>query len=708
MNCFSNDHQGQRLTYCRMAIFAAVSLSILILLVYSNSFHCSWHFDDAPNITENPLLHMTRISWHSIKAALFSDRNNPGKLYRPVACLSFALNYYFGGKHVAGYHVVNIMIHLISSIFLFLFVYRTLTLPTLRGKYGPHAYFIALLSTVLWAINPVHTQAITYIVQRMASMVAMFYIIAMYWYLRARTSSTQAKRISFFALCVLFFCLALGSKENAAMFPLSILLYEVLILQPDPPQFFRKNFPKLLAALGLILFIGFGYLYIKTGNIFSFLNGYENRPFTLGQRLLTEPRVILSYISLLFYPMPNRLNIAHDFQISTSIFSPITTLLSILVLVVMVGGAILLGKRQRLISFSILFFFLNHIIESSIFPLELVFEHRNYLPSFFLFVPVAIGFQYLLDTFAPKTTMKAILCSFIILVLIGFGHSTFMRNFTWKNERSLWTDAAEKSPNLRRPHHNLGRYYQDHGYYDMAIKEYQKALESTSMNSRIGTFVTYYNLGKLYARKNDYETAKSFYDKAVSINSDFPPLYNDMAALFDRKGEYGLAHKYLAKALELSPQDLLATFNMGFYYLRQQQPEKAIFYLNRVVGNEDQFGDRVPLYLGIAFKQTGRLGRAAIFFQQAKSQNPKNIKARLHLGEIYFRTGERKKAEREIAEAIDLIPNEELFEKILRDLTGNGEMKNLQPNKDVIIPLMRSALMKKSKVLNQWAEELLN
>jgi protein O-mannosyl-transferase len=176
------------ISHCRKVVFAFLSLAIILLAVYGNSFNCSWHFDDEPNITENPNLHMTKLTWEQVNKALKSDRNNPHFFYRPVACLSFALNHYFGGLDVFGYHLVNLMIHFLSSVFLFLFIFNTLHLPSLRERYSSNAYAIALLATVLWAINPIQTQAVTYIVQRMASLAAMFYILSMYFYLKARTA----------------------------------------------------------------------------------------------------------------------------------------------------------------------------------------------------------------------------------------------------------------------------------------------------------------------------------------------------------------------------------------------------------------------------------------------------------------------------------------------------------------------------------------
>jgi protein O-mannosyl-transferase len=480
----SKDCREIEISHCRKVVFAVLSLAIILLAVYGNSFNCSWHFDDEPNITENPNLHMTELSWEQINKALKSDRNNPHFFYRPVACLSFALNHYFGGLDVFGYHLVNLMIHFLSSVFLFLFIFNTLHLPSLRERYASNAYAIALLATVLWAINPIQTQAVTYIVQRMASLAAMFYILSMYFYLKARTAERTKPKIAFFVSSGLSFLLALGSKENAAMLPMSLFLYEAIVIQEDTKLFFRRNLKWFILVCSIIAIIGLIYFYFKQGTIFSFLKGYERRPFTLTERLLTQPRIFIFYITLLLYPMPNRLSIAHSFELSTSLFEPATTFFAILFVFGLIAFSLAITKKRPLFAYCLLFFIVNHLIESTIFSLELVFEHRNYLPSMLFFVPIAAGLCYLLDHFANRKRMKYVLSAFIVLLLVGLGHSTFMRNFTWKNEESLWIDASEKAPGEFRVHHNLGRFYQDHGFKQEAIEEYKKALQALDRPSK--------------------------------------------------------------------------------------------------------------------------------------------------------------------------------------------------------------------------------
>jgi tetratricopeptide (TPR) repeat protein len=694
---------NRNLSHSRKILFAVASLSVILFSIYGNSFDCSWHFDDEPNITDNPRLHMTQISWEQVERALFSDRNNPKALYRPIACLSFALNHYFGGLDVFGYHLVNVLIHLITSIFLFLFIFHTLHLPSLEGRYASGSYSIALLATLLWAIHPLHTQAVTYIVQRMALLAGMFYVMAMYFYLKARTRQKSVSKSFFFAMCVIAFAMAVGSKENAAILPLSLFVYEILLIQKILMHHFKKNLKWLILVFGVILLFAFPYTYNKGENLLHFLSGYENRPFTLGQRLLTEPRVIVSYLSLLFYPVPNRLSITHPFQASTSFLHPLSTLFSILFIFGVAGYAIFLAKKRPILSFCILFFILNHLIEATILPLELVFEHRNYIPSMLLFLPISVGFYNLMEIYLSRRLMRDVLSVFMVLLIIGLGHATYMRNFVWKNEKSLWTDAAEKAPDQFRPHHNLGRYYQDHGFQKEAIVEYQKALESQASNRNDEPFLTYYNLGKIYGELLDYQKAMHFYDKALAMNSSFPPLYNDMAAIFDREGKFELARNYLLKAITLYPDGAEANCNLGLAYLREGQPKKAIYYLTKVL-DQRQLEATVLPYLGIAYKQGNQLGRAFVYFNRALKTNPKNILAHLHLAEILYRTGDQKRAEEEVGRLIELISSRVIFEKTLHELLRkNDRSKNLQPDAAILIPLMRKICLQKYEAFKYWS-----
>jgi len=702
----SNNCRKEALSRCRKLVFVVLSLAIILLAIYGNSFDCSWQFDDDPNITDNPNLHLEEITWQTIRQSLFSDRNSPGFLYRPAACFTIALNYYFGGKNVFGYHAVNLVIHWLSAIFLFLFIYNTLNLPRLKQRYPDCAYGLSLLATVLWAINPVQVQAVTYIVQRMASLAGMFFILTMYLYVKARTSTSRRRSFLFFGMCFVGFLLAVGSKENAAMLPVVIFIYEVLLIQENPVPFLRKNLVLILIVLGCTLLLGIGYLYFKGGNVFSFLEGYgTTRPFTLGQRLLTEPRIVIFYISLLIYPITSRLNIAHSFELSGSLFDPISTFFSILAVFLSIAFALYLARKRPLLSFCVLFFFLNHVIESSIFPLEIAYEHRNYIPSMLFFLPFTIGLIILLERYETKKVMQYTLAAFITLLLMGFGHATYLRNFDWKNPRTLWADSIKKSPDISRPYHNLGKYYHDRGYLKRALELYEQALEKTLNNRKDELFVTYFNLGKVWVELRDYAQAELFFRQAIHMNPSFWRVYNELAGLYDRQGKDDLAHQYLLKAFRLFPHDPVTNLNLGLHYLRKRSPEQAMHHLKQAVGARE-FRSKAVLYMAIAHKQEGRLGRAAVLFQEAIREKPQDVKTYLHLAEVYLRAGHKTRAIMEAEKAVGLIPNKDVFQKILDDILATDSTRNIQPDWSIVIPLLEEAFVRKASILDEWGELL--
>ena len=697
------------LTYCRTVVFSFISITLLILLVYSNSFDCSWHFDDTPNIVENPRLHMKEISWESIKSAIFSDRNNPHFPYRPVACLSFALNYYFGRLNVFGYHVVNLLIHLISSIFLFLFVYRTLLYLTSKKRWSGDPYFVALLATVLWAINPVQTQAVTYIVQRMASMAAMFYIMGMYLYLKARTSTRKEMRFLLFLACFLSYCLALGSKENAALFPLSILLYEILILQQDPVLFLRKHWVLMVIVFAIPLVIAIGYFYLKTGDLLAMFGGYHRRAFTLSERLMTQPRILLFYISLLFYPMPSRLSIIHDIPVSTSLLNPISTLLSILFLVVLIAGAVLMARRHPLISFCILFFFLNHLVESSIFPLELMFEHRNYLPAMLLFVLPSVGLVKLLQLYQRKPLMKCVFCGFMVAILIAFGHSTFMRNFTWKNEESLWIDAVDKSPELWRPYHNLAKYYSDIGESEKATAHYIEALSKRCAANKFDKYLTYYNLGHIHYKKEDYNKAKWYYEKSIGIYPKFSDAHNNLGIILANENRPLDALREFKRALRLNYKSLHARSNLGFLLVNMNRAEEGILDLKREL-KMSAANSQILKRLGVAYIIAGQFEKAIALFekilQKEKAKGKSNPITALFLAQAYHLSGKEELAT-EVAQTVVPSFDANGLERFLDNLhEGQNRLDRLLPDEEIVLPVLSKAFKNKAKQLDQMADRL--
>ena len=626
------------ITGCRRNIFAFVSLFLLILITYSNTFDASWHFDDENNILNNKPLHLTELDLQNIKKTFFADWNGSGKLYRPVACLSFALNYYFGGTGVYGYHLINLIIHFLSSIFLFLFVYHTLNLPILEARYGPNSYFIALLAAVLWAINPVQTQAVTYVVQRMTSMAGFFCIMAMYFYLKGRTSAPKPLSGTHYFLCVVCGILAIGSKENAVMLPMVILLYDLFLVQGVT----RKNLKRYSFFFLIAIFISLALALLMAGpSIFnpkSLISGYQNRGFTLSERLLTEPRVVLFYVSLLLYPMPDRLCFEHGITLSTSLATPTSTVMSIVAILLILCVAAAGSRKWPFISFCIIFFFLNHLIEASVFPLELIFEHRNYLPSMLFFVPLSILLSNGIQFFSRKRGLQGILIIFVILVLIGWGHSTYARNMIWKNDGSLSFDCIEKYPDLARPHHNLGRFYSQKKLYEKAVNEYLISLSKENRNNLAGKNWTYYNLGSIYQTLGKDEKAMFYYEQAQKYQPSFAPTHIKKGQLFAKKGLYDEAEDEFEKALQIQKYLPIALTNLGHLYLRTGRTDKAIEYLKQALETSPQDPD-IMRRLGLAYRLVNQPGMAFALFKTSLEINPNDPFTLLEIAQLYGEKG---------------------------------------------------------------------
>ena len=495
-------------------VTAFVIISASIFLIYFNSLEASWHLDDYQNIIQDARIHLTRGDLASIIEYVKSVQL-VGRDARPLSRFSFALNWYFGRNDPFGYHLVNIVIHIFSSFFLYGTILSILRTPNFQFVLSARNYYkISLLAALLWAINPIQTQAITYIVQRMAALAAMFYILAMYLYIKARTSDNSTKRNLLFFSCFLSAVCAFASKENAATLPIALLLMEFLFFQDLSRKKIRNIFWGAMLTAGLAM-AGLGVAIFFKGDFQGLLN-YNFRYFSPVERLLTEPRVVLHYLSQIFYPVPTRLSIEHDIAVSSSLFSPWTTLPAIILVCSLIGIGLYNIKRRPMLGFAVLFFFLNHVIESSVVGLELVFEHRNYLPSFFLFVPVAAGIMGLLDYYREKNKLiHHAIITFVVLTIAGFGAGTYIRNLAWQSEKSLWEDAVVKAPNSGRAWHNLAlSHYTPAGRFKEALLLYRKALTLEKNNIHQESLI-YSNMAASFYYQGDYKQAAQYWTKAL-------------------------------------------------------------------------------------------------------------------------------------------------------------------------------------------------
>lgn len=632
--------------------FTFALLCILLFIVYANSFKTSWHLDDYANITQNITLRLKNLMPETLKEAFFAHPTTKGKLYRPLPMLSFALNWYWGQDHVFGYHLVNLSIHILTTWILFLVIFNLHLTPALK-YYKKDALFISLMATVLWALNPIQTQAVTYIVQRMASMAAMFYILSMFCYLKARLCNEQAKQILYFSGSLICFLAALGSKENTITLPLTLIMLEFIFFQNKISTADLKKFI-LIALLVVCIIFAFGVIFFLKGDLFGFMHLYNDRPFSLSERLMTESRIVLFYLSQIIYPIPGRLSISHDFLISTSLLKPWTTLPAILLVFSLIGLGLSLRKKYTFIAFPILFYFLCHSIESTIFGLELFFEHRNYLPSLFLFWPVAYGVHKILLFYKESNPfMFRFIVTAIILLMIGFGIGTHLRNMAWASEKSLWEDAITKAPTANRPLHNLAYYhYEPSGDYITAMALLKKSL-ALKVHSIKRHSATYNNIASIYYYDlNENNKAAYYWDKALELYPANPVPYVGKSIMYFNAGRWKKALKILEKAKTNKAYGFDGTKLNGFILLENNRPDLALPFYQKIIHKKMGTSKTIG-YLGLTLTRLGHLKQGYWFLKQADTLKPGDNHNRLYLAENRSLAGEKRETERLIDLIID-------------------------------------------------------
>ena len=557
-------------------------MAICTFFIYSSSIKGPFVFDDVVNIQDNPQIRLTELTLNGIVNAGFESPCSN----RPAANISFALNYYFNRYDTEGYHFINILMHILTGIILFYLIKVTLELlsaqnlkfrfetnilsdhsnaatcnstnliiSTSPDSFNPASnelLFISFFTAFIWLVHPVQTQTVSYIVQRMNGMAAMFYILSFLSYVKARLSNSKGKKTALFLACILSGMLSLGSKEIAATLPFFIFLYEWYFFQDVNLNWLKRN---SIYFLCLLCIIGFAALFFLGGHpIKSILSTYNHRDFTLWQRVLTEFRVVIYYIGLILFPYPMRLNLLHDFPISHSFVNPITTLLSFIAISGLIVTAIGSAKKERLLSFCILWFLGNLVIESSVIGAEIIFEHRLYLPSmFFILVFVSLIYRF----GSSKWIGGILLCTMVIL----FSVWTYQRNIVWSDDVRLWKDCVVKSPHQPRQHYNLGVVLARNGNLDKAIEQYRAAL-----NVKPDYAEAYYNLGNALVRKGDAEDAIDNYRKALQFNPDFFKSYYNIAKILYGQGKIsGAIHNY-QKALTINKATPQTLYNLSWIY----------------------------------------------------------------------------------------------------------------------------------------------
>jgi protein O-mannosyl-transferase len=646
----------------RKKLYALLVLVSAGLIAYSAAFTVPFQFDDYPNIANNPVLKNLGNFFLSSKGYGYNPR-------RFVGYLTLALNYRFGGLDVTGYHIVNLAIHLINGILVYFLIILTFKTPYFTNEhksspacrpaslpakdraygdseiespgtpapessalcalpYAPHAprftppdsrFFIALFAALLFVVHPIQTQAVTYIVQRFTSMAAMFYLLSVVMYAKARLSSRQAGRLASFFLSLLSAVLAMKTKEIAFTLPVVIVLYEF--------SFFKSSLKKkllfLLPVLLTLVIIPVSVMgtHKPLGELLSDLSASTRVQTNIPRwdYLMTQMRVIVTYIRLIFLPVNQ--NLDYDYPIFHSL-SQLPVILSSLFLLSIFGTAVYLlykswqaGKLaslqagnngswqackldsddsrftihvSRLIFFGILWFFITLSVESSVIPIaDVIFEHRVYLPSVGAFMAIsAAAFIIVGKVRSRRQAGKSVIYALPVLVVVLLTGATFARNSIWKNEAGLWSDVVRKSPDKLRPHYDLGLAYENQGETRAAVREYQIALQINPTDAE-----THNNIGGIYFQQDRMEDALKEYQTALKYRPGSDTAHYNAGNAYFSLGRLDEAMREYKAALKINPDDAAAHNNLGVVYLMQGRLDEALGEIGRALKLDPQYAD---------------------------------------------------------------------------------------------------------------------
>jgi len=468
----------------------------------------------------------------------------------------------------------------------------------------------------------------------------------------------------------------MGCKETSATLPFFLVLYEWYFFQDLSRDWLKRRLPLLLGVVGLFGLVAF--VYLKGAPLATIMQSYANYNFTPGERVMTEFRVVLFYISLLLFPHPSRLNLDHDFPVSHSLFDPVTTLLSAVTVAGLIGLAVYLARRERLLSFCILWYFGNLVIESSVIGLDLVFEHRNYLPSMLVSVlAVDLSSRYL------KSIRWGMAVACLVVLLLSFW--TYQRNDIWNDSVALWRDVVQKSPGSIRPYNNLalalveagkieeGITYcreairinpylpQPHivcgyalflqGKYDEAIHHLREVLwiQPSNILNRI-------NLGLALKARGEYDEAIHYLREVLQIEPFNVKVLNNLGAAFLKKGEYNQAIHYFQEALRIQPGHANARKNLQLAMARAGDKKEVRALLQDM---PQLSSDPAAHYqLGNTYKAEGRLDEAMEQYQQALSIQPGFLPALNDLAQVHMNRGEYDQARPLYMQMIELRPDD--------------------------------------------------
>jgi tetratricopeptide (TPR) repeat protein len=618
---------------------ACAAIVLAVLAAYSDSFRSPFIFDDEFFVTQRSAQRLWPI-WPTLTGS------------RPVVPLTLALNCCLGGSGTTGYHVFNVAVHLLAALTLFGVIRRTLRLPLLTGRFDEKTGMaLAFCAALIWALHPLQTGAVTYIIQRMESLMALFYLVTLYCFIRAAESPNPvAWHVAAIAACTL----GMGSKEVMVSAPLIVLLYDRTFVAGSFREALRRRW-------GLYVGLAATWLILARSVLDAFGPSAQSAGFNLPgvtslQYAQSELGVILHYLRLAFWPVG--LCLDYDWPIAKSVAD-------------IAPGAIVVGfllaatvwalVRRPMWGFAGALFFLVLAPTSSIMPIkDLAFEHRMYLPltavTTVVVVTIYLIGRRLARHLAGMDRARRLLALGSATALISssaaaLGTATWLRNADYRTAISIWQDTAFKRPENSRAWSNLAHACISSDRFEMALWCSNKAIKLKRDYAD-----AYDNRGVACANTGHLAAAVKSFENAIAYRERFTTAYEDLIDAYLRGGHTSLALSVCNREVAAAPDAATAWFKRGLVRFTSGDTAGAVEDYEKAIALDPEYAEACYNLAG-AFVCMGRPRDALRNYNRAIDLRPSFAQAYCDRASVLNENHQFAAALRDYDKAISLDPD---------------------------------------------------
>jgi len=612
-----------------------LSLVIIGIIAYANSFSGPFIFDDKAAIHENPFV---RHLWPLTKS--MSARPECPVAGRPIPALSLAFNYAIGAYSVPGYHIFNLAIHLLAALTLYGLIKITLFSDRLRGQFGNNASVIAWTAAAIWLVHPLQTESVTYIIQRTESLMGLFYLLTLY--AAARAMSSQ-RPLSWSLLSILCCTMGMASKEVMVTAPVLVLLYDrTFAAGLFRPALRRRWLLYIGLAATWIILIAIMLTGPRAGT-----TGFQMGHITAWSYARTQFGIIVHYIKLCFWPTEQCLDycwrIAYSWQ---QIIPP-------MLLVAAIVAAAFWGLwRNRSWAYPAVWFFVILAPTSTFIPIaDLAFEHRLYLPLAGAIILVVAGTYLFLQRIAAQPLKNIFTALLIIIVIVSLTLTTLNRNRDYRSEAVVWRNVVKVSPYNLRGYFNLADTLRTEGKIDEAFALYLKAYNIAPDNPD-----THYNLANGLKAKGRISEAIDHYQQAIRLSPDYPDAHTNLGNALYKLGRADEAIAHYLKAVKVKPNDADLQCNLAIALQAVGRHADAVEHYRQALRVKPD-DPAVLNNLGFALQSSGDSGQAVTCFKNALRIDPNSVDAHNNLALVLRSQGRFDEALAHFNQALKLKPD---------------------------------------------------